>query len=444
MKGPHGVRLQAMVGITDRGSLWRAHDTVLRVVEPRFCDETFREALTRLRQRRYPRTLEITGEGWTGGHFYVSYAVTPPWQTLEERLASPLEWPERVALAADLCRALDHWRSSPVHPLGLTLRTVVLCRHAGRWLPWLVPCPPVARQTPRDLFGLDATALAPLAPELIRGTTAAALDSYALGTLVAQVLGPVTAQHDDEGRVEAQARGVLLSSTGTHIPSFLHSTPQFQAVVRAVDRCRHPHPQARPGSPDDLLAALEGLLDLHGLAEALLPDRVVEMLRAMGDDPRVVPIAEQISATADPVHALLCLDLAVPIAADNLRLRQARASLRWQLGRYTGELLDDLAQLARHGDRDERLTALKRSAEVHLSHGNPAEAAKDLYAANQLAPGDLDVLWSYLQCWRELGQTAEAGQTRAEALRRIGRMEAAQMLTTKEADGWRSRFDEPD
>jgi tetratricopeptide (TPR) repeat protein len=144
------------------------------------------------------------------------------------------------------------------------------------------------------------------------------------------------------------------------------------------------------------------------------------------------------------VHALLCLDLAVPIAADNLRLRQARASLRWQLGRYTAELLDDLAQLARHGDRDERLTALKRSAEVHLSHGNPAEAAKDLYAANQLAPGDLDVLWSYLQCWRELGQTAEAGQTRAEALRRIGRMEAAQMLTTKEADGWRSRFDEPD
>lgn len=442
MQGPHGVRLQAMAGVTDRGSLWRAHDTVLRVVEPRFCDEAFREALTRLRHRRYPRSLEITGEGWTGGHFYVSYAVTPPWQTLEERLAGPLEWPERVALAADVCRALEHWRSSPAHPLGLNPRTIVLMRHAGRWVPWLAPCPPITRPTPRDLFGLDATALAPLAPELIRGTAAGALDSYALGTVVAQVLGPVTGQYDDEARVEAQARGVLLSSTGTRVPSFLHSTPQFQAVVRTIERYRHPHPQARPDKADDLLAALEAMLDLHGLTGTLLPDRVLEVLRAMGDDPQVVPIAERISETVDPARALRYLDLAVPIAADNLGLRRARASLRWQLGRFTGELLDDLAQLARHGDRPERLTALKRRAEVHRSQGNPADAAKELYAANQLAPGDLEVLLAYRQCWLELDRATEADQTLTEALRRIGRMEAGQMLTTKEAEQWRSRFAE--
>ncbi|ANZ41015.1 hypothetical protein BBK82_38585 [Lentzea guizhouensis] len=264
MQGPHGVQLQDMLGVTDRGSLWRAHDTVLRVVEPRFCDEAFREALTRLRHRRYPRLLEITGEGWTDGHFYVSYAVTPPWQTLEERLAGPLDWPERVALAADVCRAVELWQASPVHPLGLSLRSIVLMRHAGRWLPWLVPCPPIARPTPRDLFGLDATALAPLAPELIRGTATVALDGYALGTLVAQVLGPATGTYDDEGRVEAQARGVLLSATGTRVPVFLHHTPQFQAVVRTIERYRHPHPQARPDDAGDLLAALEAVVDLPG------------------------------------------------------------------------------------------------------------------------------------------------------------------------------------
>ncbi|KOV86717.1 lipopolysaccharide assembly protein LapB [Nocardia sp. NRRL S-836] len=442
MQGPHGVRLQDMVGVTDRGSLWRAHDTVLRVVEPRLCDEAFREALVRLRQRRYQRMLEITGEGWTGGHFYVSYAVAPPWQTLEERLAGPLEWPERVALAADVCRAVELWRSSPLRPLGLNLRNVVLMRHAGRWLPWLVPCPPVTRPTPRDLFGLDATALAPLAPELIRGTTTAAPDSYALGTLVAQVLGPVTGSHDDEGRVEAQARGVLLSSTGTRVPSFLHTTPQFQAVLRTVERYRHPHPQARPEGADDLLVALEAMVDLHGLAGALLPDRVIEVLRAMGDDPRIVPIAEHLSATADPALALRYLDLAVPIAPDDLDLRRTRASMRWQLGRFTDELLDDLARLARLGDRAQRLTALKRTAQVHLLRGNPADAAKALYAANQLAPGDLDVLLSYRRCWLELDRTAEADQTLTEALRRIGRMEDSQMLTTKEAQLWRSRFAE--
>lgn len=443
MDGPNGVLLRAMVGVTDRGSLWRADDTILRVVEPRFCDEAFREALTRLRQRRYPRLLEITGEGWTGGYFYVSYAVRPPWQTLEERLAGPLDWPERITLAADVCRALEHWRSSPVHPLGLSLRNIVLMRHAGRWMPWLVPCPAITMATPRDLFGLDATALAPLAPELIRGTAAGSLDVYALGTLVAQVLGPVTGTYDDEGRVEAQARGVLLSSTGARVPAFLHSTPQFQAVLRTIERYRHPHPQARPDKADDLLAAVEAMVDVDGLAGALLPERVLEVLRAMGHDPRIVPIAERISATADPALALRYLDLAVPIAANDLGLRRARAALRWQLGRFTAELVDDLGHLARHGDRPERLQAFKRSAEVHRSHGDPAAAAKDLYAATQLAPGDLDALLAYRRCWQELDRTAEADQTLAEALRRIGRMEDSQMLTTKEAELWRSRFAEP-
>ncbi|ANZ41016.1 hypothetical protein BBK82_38590 [Lentzea guizhouensis] len=162
----------------------------------------------------------------------------------------------------------------------------------------------------------------------------------------------------------------------------------------------------------------------------------------MGDDPRVVPIAARMSSTADPALALRCLDLAVPIATDDLGLRRTRASLRWELGRYTDELLDDLAVLSRHGDRSERLTALRRSAEVHRARGNPAEAAKALYSATRLAPGDLNLLLSYRRCWLELDRSHEADQTHAEALRRIGRMRESQLLTTEEAELWRSRFAE--
>ena len=224
MEGPEGIHLAAAIGPTNCGSLWRAsrdseHDRIVRIVDPRFCDERFKRALENLRQRQYPRMLRIASEGWSGAHYYIEYEVSPPWQTLEERLAECDGWWDRLLLLGPVCDAIALWQRSPVHPLGLNLRNIVLADEGGQQLPWLVPCPAIVISSPCDLFGLDSTVIAALAPETIRGVllNARAQDAYALGTLAAQATGcPVSrSARDDESRVETQARGALLVSTGT-------------------------------------------------------------------------------------------------------------------------------------------------------------------------------------------------------------------------------------
>lgn len=188
--------------------------------------------------------------------------------------------------------------------------------------------------------------------------------------------------------------------------------------------------------------------DLIELARTLRPAdpcRALDVLELAIGDPRISPLLAEIGAETDDPHvALRYLDLMVRIDPDRLDLRHARSELRWQQSRSGTKvdalLLEDLEELKKHGDRDERLLALKRLAQEYWRTDNPAAAADELYHVIELAPGDLDALLSYWNCWVKLEKHTEAEQTSAEALRRIERMERTQMLTKREAELWRERF----
>src|SRR2546426_734568 len=108
MDGLPGVQLAAAIGATDRGTLWRAsgdrkHDRIVRVIEPRFRDGRFRQALSTLRQRGHDRMLGVAGEGWSDGRYYIEYAVHGAWRSLAEWLSEPVDWWERLAVLGDVC-----------------------------------------------------------------------------------------------------------------------------------------------------------------------------------------------------------------------------------------------------------------------------------------------------------------------------------------------------
>jgi len=468
MEGPKGIELAA-IGPTDRGYLWRAsrnreHDRIVLTVDPRFCDERFRHALKNLRQRQHPRMLRIASEGWSGAHYYIEYEVDPPWQTLEERLAGCAGWRDRILLLGPVCDALPLWQRSPVHPLGLNLRNIVLTDHAGHELPWLLPCPAITISSPCDLFGLDSTVVAALAPEAIRDIVRLdrKQDMYALGTLVAQAAGCPESRsaRDDESRIEAQARGALLgtTATGSVIDPFVHAAPQVHDLFRTVRHYRHPTPDARPHDVGELRSALAAVTDPIALAEvfrSIDPSRALELLSSVDPgDPvqhlRGTCLAAEIHRdSGDRERLLRCLDLAVSLAPERIDLRRHRSEARWDLLRTTpGDvpaaetdlLLKDL-KLVRALDPSAGTMPYLCAAEIHRRNGDPASAAKELYDALELDPTDLDALLLYAQCWMDLDDRASAAAVADAARRRISGMVRAGVISGREGQQWNDRFD---
>jgi hypothetical protein len=468
MEGPQGIDLAA-IGPTDRGFLWRAsrdreHDRIVRIVDPRFCDERFRHALRNLRQRQHPRMLRIASEGWFGAHYYIEYAIDPPWQTLEERFTECEGWRDRVLLLGPVCDALALWQRSPVHPLGLNLRNIVLVDAAGQRLPWLVPCPAITIPSPCDLFGLDSAVVAAMAPETIRGVLLdeRAQDMYALGTLVAQAVScpePRSAR-DDESRIVTQARGALLVSTGagSTIDAFLRTTPQVEQLFRTIRHYRHTTPAARPHDPAELRSALAAVTDPIAFAEAFRsidPGRALEMLSLVdGKDPaqrlRAVCLATEIhSKTGDWQASLRCLDEAIALAPIRTDLRWQRCDTRWRV-------LQKTQGKAAHEEAERLLKELKAlkildpdatmpykcSAEIHRWNGDLASAAQELYDAIEVAPTDLQALLLYAQCWIDLNDPDKAAAVADTARRRISGMVKAGVITREEGQQWNDKFDD--
>ncbi|WP_054051248.1 hypothetical protein [Alloactinosynnema sp. L-07] len=420
--------MTAAVGRTGRGTLWRAtrevdHDRIVRFIDPRFSDGRFRQALTALRGRASGRMLAIREDGWSDGQYYVEYAVDPSWRTLEERLAALPDWWDRLALLDQVCAALDHWRHGPVRPLGITAREIVIIDDQ----PWLAPCPPTTVASPCDLFGLDVTVVETLAPELIRGTPFddQAQDAYALATLVAQAMAcPRTrlAADDDEHRIEAQARGVLLRSTvdGSAVPATMHGSPQVERLFRTIRHYRHSRPDVRPRDASELRDAIAAAIDPVTL----------------------------IGGIADGDAAIRIVDAALAREPERTDLRLLRCELAWdQLDLVAGSPADD---------RVDRLTRdlkvlfgqnvltdplwHKRLAHLHLRRDDHRAAANAFHAAAAADPSDLDALVGYARSWLALGERGYAHQTAVEANRRIDRMVRNQLLTPGEADQWRTRF----
>ncbi|RJQ75388.1 hypothetical protein D5S17_21090 [Pseudonocardiaceae bacterium YIM PH 21723] len=464
--------MEAVVGRTDRGVLWRAgreqpHDRIVRIVKSRFVDGAFRQAVTGLGQRRPAGMVEITGHDWTAdGHYYIEYGTDETWRTLGERLAELPDWQDRVELLDRVCSLFERWQRSPVFPLGLNLHNIIVVAEDGHWYPWLVPCPVVTPVTPRDLFGVDAVALAAVAPEIVRGLQqdSKAADAYALGTLVAQALGTVDARPDmsDEERVEAQARGILWPSltADSRLPAALGDIRAGEDLVRVVERHRQGTSFARPVPAADLRSALATLKDPVAIARQLRPVNpgramdVLDEVPARDGQTRIEAAlfgAEIAEEHQELDRMLRYLDIAVEVAPHRFDLRDRRYRAAWRLfeslppGRRRNELgsviILDIALLDPAMPEGDDRNLRRRAAEVHLGCGSPAAAARELFVALERDPGDLDALFLYSRCWVELGDIPNARRTIAETRRRISRMVDTQILTPGEAQQWLESFD---
>ncbi|MBM7856260.1 serine/threonine-protein kinase [Lentzea nigeriaca] len=458
----------AAVGSTDRGELWRAsrhtpNDRIVRIVEPRFADGAFKRAVGTLGQRQLAAMVEITGHDYTAdGRYYIEYRTDADWLTLAERLAVLTDWQDRVALLERICSLFARWQRSPVHPLGLSLHNIVVVAEDDRWLPWLLPCPAVTYGTPCDLFGVDSSVVAALAPEVVRGLRPGnrAVDCYAIGTLVAQALGDTTVATitADEDRVEAQARGLLWPAltAGTRIPSTLCGTREGQDLFRVVEHYRHATPTARPADAEELRSALDAVADPVSIAAGLRrtdPVRALELLELVrGHDGearvRACLLGTEIAAEqGDGEAQLRYLHEAVQLAPRRFDLRQRRYEAAWRVfesrpsDRVLGKvILDDIALLKQVGLEEDESVLYQRAAEVHLRRGEPAAAAREAHAAAARDFGDLASLLLYGRCWIELGDLHNARLTEIEGRRRIERLVAAQDLTKGEAQQWYERF----
>jgi hypothetical protein len=468
VEGPAGITLAAEIGPTDRGVLWRAArdrdgDRIVRFVDPRFCDERFRLALKNLREHPCAAALEIVGEGWSGAHYFVEYAVTPGWRTIEELfIATGNRWYERLPTLVRVCDALATWQRSRMLPLGLSVRSVGV---AGDGAPTLVPCPPVVRSSARDLFELDAPVLAATAPETVRGVqlNPYAEDSYALGILVAQALGCSTSRTviDAESRVEAQARGALLrvAADRSTVDPFLWHAPPLQQLMRTVARYSHSVPDARPPDAGAMRAALDPVADPVELATALrATDRngALEVLTRSFVHSAAYAIRCREEAAAicredgDWAAAVTYLDGAIAIAPNQLSLRERRCEALWQLFEAAPDsdfepadrLLDDVTFLTRLAERGDVANLRARAAAVHRSRGDHHSEAAELYAASKLAPESVFLLVSYLRCLLDLDDRNAATRVAETTRRRIAGLVKSGRMTEGTGDRWNARIDE--
>ena len=477
MEGPDGIQLEELIGATERGTLWRATrqskgDRIVRIVDPRFCDLRFRQSLNHLRERPQPRMLQIVGEGFAGVHFYIEYCADSPWETLEANFKR-LHWRMRLAVMDSICQVLPFWSKSPIHPLGLNERNIIMVNLKGRWFPWLLPCPALHYASPRDLFGCDSPVISALAPEIIRGVPfpERTQDIYALGTLAIHALGckEVRQAVTDEDRVEAQACGALLfcDMNTSEIEDFLYNVESLKRLLPVIQRYAHIAPEARP------LEVLELQAASHSAVEATKPgtlalacvrqqnsrgalkmlqwgfntfgDNLVERLLAAS-------ICEKIEEFA---QALKHLDFAVEIQPGELKLRWRRNDLRWRLYQNlpplsSGEpdpegdlLITDLNWLKLRSETNptQRNKPHKRLATVYRRRNDLLSAAQELFRATELEPADMEALYLYAECFKDLEKFVEVVQIVQVAHDRIGKMTKNEMMEETEAQRWREQFD---
>jgi hypothetical protein len=448
------------LGRTGRGLLSREGDRLVRVLDPRLCDERFRTAQAELRGRQPPGTLPIVADGPARDGYRIEYAAPAGFRTLGEAYAAAGHWHRRLLLAARVCEALAGWHHGRLATLGLDPHSVVLTGDGDSEETWLAPCPPVRVPTPRDLFGLDPESLAALAPEVVRGLAPhqRAEDAYALGTLAALALGcrPAATRDGDAGRVERQARDALLdvSAARSAVEPALRPAERLTALVRTVRLYRNRAPDARPPDAADLRRALLAAADLIGLAEDLWaggdPVAALAALAPTGWPMSANWLAGRIhAATGDGPAAFAHYAEAVRQSPTQFRLRRERLD---DLGRRWGAdpeappewadaLLADIAYLQRFSGSADGPDLSLLEAEIYRRTGDDQRRMEALHAAAERAPGSLDILFRYASALRERGAHAEAAQAKALALRRIATMMRIPGAR-EEAQKWRARFDE--
>ena len=460
MEAPRGIRLERSLGATGRGTLWRATrepggPRIVRFIGQQFTDGQFKQSLAVLRQREHPRMAPIAGLGYSGPHYYLEYEVDADCETLEQRMKALPHWRDRLLLLREVCEVLPQWLAGPVRPLGLNMRDIVVRRIGGRWHPWLLPCPPVAQDSPRDLLGLDRHVLATIAPEAIRGVglDPRAQDWYALGTLAALAAGCAPGEPTGDDAVTDQARNTLLRPAAgrSELPSYLDGADEVRGLFAAVQRYRYADPGARPADAGALTAALDAVTDVLALAAGRRghPGQAVEMLSWMrpGEGASylsgLVLAAELSLELGDPARARDLTGELLDVMPGYLPAVRLRAEALWQLAPETQEAGRELsaALVLLKQDPEAGAMPFRRAAELYRRWGNPARAADELYEACEADWSDFESLLLYRECWLEMGDQQNAGAVSAEAHHRVDRMK--NVLTEAEVKWWHEAFDRP-
>jgi len=483
MNGPDGIQLDQFIGVTDRGSLWCATrqykgKRIVRIVDPRFCDRRFRQSLNDLCKKQHPRMIPIVGEGWAGVHFYIEYRINSRWESLEAYFKQ-LHWRTRLAVVTQICDVLPQWNNSPIHPLGLNGRNIIMVNDVGHWFPWLLPCPPAKYSSPCYLFGADSPAISAIAPEVIRDVcfNDRAQDNYALGTLAIHGLGCKESRQaiTDEDRIEAQARGALLNCElkSSEVEGFLHSIEPLKHLIQVVQHYTQISPVARPSESTELKIACTNAftatdpvalaLDLVRHSNSREALKVLQWgFKIFGENLESRLLAADICEKIEELpQALEHLNHAVSLVPRDLNLRWRRCNLRWFLYQKLpplnsnktdpqGELLiKDLNVL-------KNMPSIKpiepnllyiMAASVYRRRRDLDRAAKELYDAVDLEPADMNALFLYGECLRDIGNRNQdiadrnvVAQLVLEAHRRIDRMALNEMMEKMEAKKWREKF----
>lgn len=476
MENIDGIQLDQVIGVTERGTLWRAtrhskNDRIVRIIDPRFCDHNFCQSLVNLSNRHYPRMLSIVGHGWAGVHFYIEYLADSPWETLGEHFKR-LHWRMRLTVMDQICEIMPQWDNSPVHPLGLNLLNIVMVDTVSHSLPWLLPCPSLKYSSPCDLLGTNSSIISTLAPEVIRGVpySERAQEVYALGTLTAHAIGctEVRPMATDEERVELQACGALLvcDMQASDIEDILFEVESLKYLVQTIRHYTHISHAARPMDASELRTASKlafgatkpGVLALEYFrrqesrkALAILDWGFKTVGDNLPDRLLAADICEKIEEFAE---ALKQLDRAVEITPGDLQLRGRRCNLRWHLyqklkplpaGQPDPEgdlLIKDLNWQKQMNMMNFIKDTLpyKRLADIYYRRKDLPNAAQELYEAAELEPADMESIYLYAQCFKDMNKPDEFAQIVREARRRLDRMVKSELMKEEEAQKWHEQF----
>jgi tetratricopeptide (TPR) repeat protein len=489
----NGIRLDHVLGATERGTLWRgtrqrSGDRIVRLIDSRFCNFRFRNALSSLRASQQPRTLPIASDGFAGGQFYLEYVADGRWITVESHFEMK-HWRDRLRLLQQLCEAFAQWNKGTIRPLGLNICNVIMVKDANVWFPWLLPCPPVEYSSPFDLLNIGEAVLSSLAPEIVRdieGDTRMQ-DSYALGSLALRALGITESRSGVtmEEFLEEQACGartgleskpaeVLKNSA---VEPFLHSLGAMERLLLVIRHYLQAAPEARPVGPSELFEACDHALKttepISLATELLQRGNSREALKVLawgrekfGEDLQnlllAVEICKKIEDFAAAVQHLSriigLIDHAGSGAIEDFQLRldlcQQRCDLCWLLyenlpplkegeaDAYGETLLMDIAWLRVSGyEPHERNEHFRRAAAIYRRRGDLTGAAQKLYEAAGLEPSDLTTLFLYGDCLKELGEQEAVAQLLQEARRRVERMTLAEFISASESQLWLEKFD---
>jgi hypothetical protein len=469
--GTGHLQLEELLARTDRGELWRsAAGTLVRLIEPRYCDTQFRQGLERLRQGAWPSTVRITAAGWQGMKFYLEYRIEGCWLPMATHWER-LHWRLRLPFLRRICELLPEWAHAVGYPVGINPANIIAIEIAGHWFPWLLPCPSVVHASPLDLLDCDEPVLACIPPEVIRGVAldGRAQDAYSVGSLAWRTLGARIAdpQWDASERMEAQACGWMMNHRveTTSVEPFLHHLNEVKGLAGLASRYSQLDFVARPTAPSEMslacdaaFAATDPVLLAQQLMQASRSHNSLEVVDwGLATFPPSLQlylagatIAEKLE---DFPRAIFYLDGAFALRPNDLALRFRRCDLRWVVYRHlrksvvpeadpSGDaLLQDLELCKQFRADKDPCEPYVRGAYIYRRRGDLHAAADELYKATEMEQSDIALIYEYAKVLHEMGQPELVRAALAEGLRRTDLMVKAEMMQKSEARTWRELFD---